>query len=239
MIQALANKSKEIGLEVNIEKTKVMTNTVEVDINLQGNTLEYVSEYVYLGQIISPKDLMSKEVSRRITNGWKKYWALKEIMKSKVLNTHIKTKTFNTCILPCLTYGAETWSLTSNHREQLVRCQRAMERSMLGFKLKDKIRNSAIRSRSKVVDILKRIDHLKWGWTGHMLRSPIEKWSKRITLWYPRDCARKQGRPIRRWEDEFRQTLGPYWMRVAADRGYWKQLEEAYARRHIETRDII
>ncbi|CAH2090271.1 unnamed protein product [Euphydryas editha] len=76
---------------------------------------------------------------------------------------------------------------------------------MLRVKLMDKIRNSVIRSGSKVVDIIERIDHLKKGWTGHILHSPIDKWSKRSP------CGRV----------------------------YWKQLDEAYARRHIETRNII
>ena len=182
---------------------------------------------------------MSKEINKRIAYGWKKYWSLKEIMKSKDLGIHIKRKTFNTCILPCITYGCETWSLTKHHRDRLTKCQRAMERSMLGVKLKDKIRNIDIRSKTRVNDILTQIDMQKWRWTGHMLRCTLNKWSKQVTLWYPRDGTRNRGRQARRWEDDLSQTLGPYWTRVAADRAHWKELEEAYAERHSEIRDTI
>lgn len=61
-------------------------------------------------------------------------------MKSE-LNMAIKKKVFDACILPVTTYGCKTWALTKNHREKLGYCQRAMERSMLGIKKKDKVRN--------------------------------------------------------------------------------------------------
>ncbi|CAH0723827.1 unnamed protein product, partial [Brenthis ino] len=191
MIKDLAAKSKEVGLERNKNKTK------HVDITINGDLFDYVTEYVYLGQIISPSDQMTKEINKRIAYGWKKYWSLKEVIKSKVLGIHLKRKTFDICILLCLTYGCETWSLTKFHREKLSKCQRAMERSTLGVKLKDKIRNDDIR-----------------------------------------DGKRKRGRQIRRWEDEIRQTLGPLWTRVALDRAQWR-MEEAFAKRHIEIRDIL
>ncbi|KAL0829286.1 hypothetical protein ABMA28_004096 [Loxostege sticticalis] len=145
MIQTLVDRSREVGLEMNTSKTKMMTNSIPIDITINGQKLEYVEEYVYLGQIISPKDQMSKEIDKRIASGWKTFWALKEIMKSKELGMKIKKKTFDTCILPCITYGCETWALTKHHRDKLVRCQRSMERSMLGLKLMDKIRSTDIR----------------------------------------------------------------------------------------------
>lgn len=239
MTQSLVERSREVGLEINISKTKMMTNSVPVDITINGQKLEYVEEYVYLGQIISPNDQTSKEINKRIATGWNKYWALKEIMKSKKLSMKIKKKTFDTCILPCITYGCETWALTKQHRDKLARCQRGMERSMLGLKLLDKERSIDIRKKTKVTDILSRIDQLKWRWAGHMLRCKREKWSKQVTVWYPRDGFRSRGRKAKRWEDDLIMTLGPLWTRVAADRQQWKELEEAFAVRHTEIRDIL
>lgn len=239
MMQSLANISREVGLEINACKTKLMSNSREIDIMVDGNKIEYVKEYIYLGQIISPTDAMTKEINRRIAQGWKKYWSLKEIVKSKDIGNHIKKKTFETCILPVLTYGCETWSTTLHHRERLIKCQRAMERSMLGLKIKDRVRNIDIRTRTKLTDILTRIDVQKWRWAGHLLRHPINKWSKQVTLWLPRGGKRSRGRQVRRWEDDLKQTAGPFWSRVARDRIHWKELEEAYAKRHTELRDLL
>ncbi|GBP10248.1 Putative uncharacterized transposon-derived protein F52C9.6 [Eumeta japonica] len=66
MMQSLANKSREVGLDINASKTKLMTNSRETDIMVDGNKIEYVKEYIYLGQIISPSDEMTKEINRRI-----------------------------------------------------------------------------------------------------------------------------------------------------------------------------
>lgn len=239
MMQSLADASREVGLEINASKTKLMSNSREIDVMVDGNKIEYVKEYIYLGQIISPTDEMTKEINRRIAQGWRKYWSLKEIVKSKVLDNHIKKKTFETCILPVLTYGCETWSTTLHHRERLAKCQRAMERSMLGLKIRDRVRNVDIRKRTKLTDILTRIDTQKWRWAGHLLRHHINKWSKQVTLWQPRDGKRGRGRQVRRWEDDLKQTAGPLWMRVARDRTHWKELEEAYAKRHTELRDLL
>ena len=43
------------------------------------------------------------------------------------------------CILPILTYGAETWSLTESQKSRLKVCQRSMERSLLSIRLSDRI----------------------------------------------------------------------------------------------------
>ncbi|GBP67515.1 hypothetical protein EVAR_49882_1 [Eumeta japonica] len=135
--------------------------------------------------------------------------------------------------------GWETWALTKHHRNMLEHCQRAMELSMVGIKNEDKIRNTVIRSKTKVTDVLTRIDSLKWRWTGHMLRGTQEKWSDTITDWYPREGKRNRGRQSKRLEDELKLTAGPKWKRVARDRVQWKLLEEAFAKRHTELRDII
>lgn len=239
MIEDLNKESKKIGLTLNIDKTKLLTNSIKTQIEIENQPLEYVDEYIYLGQIISHEDQTTREIKRRIANGWKRYWSMKEVVKSIDISMSTKRRVFNTCVLPCITYGCETWSLSKHHRDMLQHCQRAMERSMLGFRKADKKRNTFIRAKTKVTDILTKIDQLKWRWAGHTLRSPQEKWSKTVTDWYPRDGKRKRGRQRKRWEDELKLTAGPNWRRVARDRRQWKMLEEAFAQRHTELRDIL
>lgn len=108
MIQDLNKESEKMGLFINTNKTKLLTNSDNQEIKINKHPLEYVDEYTYLGQIISHKDQTTKEIKRRIANGWKRYWSLKEIMKSTDVSMGIKRKVFNTCILSCITYGCET-----------------------------------------------------------------------------------------------------------------------------------
>ncbi|GBP52316.1 Putative uncharacterized transposon-derived protein F52C9.6 [Eumeta japonica] len=100
-----------------------------------------------------------------------------------------------------------------------------MERSIVGTKHQDRARNTDIRMKTKLTDILLRIDQQKWRWTGHMMRDKQGKWCKAVSEWYPRDGKRSRGRQCIRWEDDIKMTAGPRWRRVTQDRPQWKLLE--------------
>ncbi|CAG4943569.1 unnamed protein product [Colias eurytheme] len=72
MIKELATESMKVGLKLNPEKTRVMTNGERITINLGTNQIDYTDEYIYLGQLITDDNQMCKEVERRITNAWKR-----------------------------------------------------------------------------------------------------------------------------------------------------------------------
>ncbi|KAG7297348.1 hypothetical protein JYU34_013337 [Plutella xylostella] len=214
---------------MNTSKTKIMSNTVNREvICIDNNEIEYIEDYTYLGQTMSFHDKMTKEIDKRVANAWKRFWSLKEIMKSKTTKMSIKRKVFNTCILPVMTYGCETWALTKAHMHKLQVCQRSMERSMLGLRMIHHIEIKEIRKITEVDDVTTKIKTQKWRWTGHMIRGNQEKWTQMVTVWYPRDQKRKKGRPYQRWDDDIKKVAGPLWMRTARDREAWKRLEEAY-----------
>lgn len=228
MIKELAKESARVGLAMNPEKTRVMSNGYKHTIDLGNTEINYTDEYIYLGQLITQNDPMQKEVERRIINGWKKYWSLREAMKDKELHINLKSKLFNTCVLPVLTYGCQSWSLNKRTLNKLATCQYAMERSMLNIKKSDRLKNIVIRNKTKTSDVINKIKRLKWRWAGHLVRGH-DKWSKRVTWWYPREGKRKRGRPQKRWDDDVRQVAGVTWNRVAQERKEWKRLEEAFA----------
>ena len=171
---------------------------------------------------------MRREVERRIANGWRRYWSLKEAMKDKKLHIHMKSKLFNTCILPVLTYGCQSWALTQEMTNKLATCQYAMERSMLNVKKSDRLKNRVIRNKTKTIDVTLKIRRLKWRWAGHKIRGH-DKWSKKVTRWYPKEGKRKRGRPLKRWHDDISEVAGVTWNRVAQERTEWKRLKEAFA----------
>lgn len=229
MVVDLDRESRMMGLSMNISKTKAMSSASEDCILLNGEPIEYVKEYTYLGQQIAMTDIMSKEIDTRIGKAWKSYWQFKEIMKNTEIKMNIKTKLYNTCVLPVLTYGCQTWALTKAHYRKLRTCQTSMERSMLSIRKSDRIKNTTIRKRTKIEDVIVRIRKLKWNWTGHIMRG-IEKWNKKIIFWYPRNKKRKRGRQFRRWEDEIKKLAGKIWTRKAVNRTEWKEMEEAFAK---------
>ncbi|CAH2240660.1 jg22756 [Pararge aegeria aegeria] len=63
-----------------------------------------------------------------------------------------KEEILNECVLPVMTYGAETWTQTIDLIHKFTVAQRAMERTILGVSLRDRIRNDQIRRNTKVTD---------------------------------------------------------------------------------------
>lgn len=227
MLDDLVRESGKVGLVMNTLKTKVMTNGKEEPILVNNNPLEYVKEYIYLGQVIALADQTTKEIDRRVGNAWKQFWSLKEVMKSGGISIGIKRKLFDVSILPVLTYGCQTWALTKANIKKLETCQNSMERSMMGKRLSDRIRVDTIKEYTKTKHVTSTIKKLKWRWSGHIIRDK-DKWSKSIMNWFTSHMKRKRGRPSRRWVDDIKAVAGGLWTRTAKDREEWKRLEEAF-----------
>ncbi|KAG6451137.1 hypothetical protein O3G_MSEX006933 [Manduca sexta] len=228
MLNELCKVSNSIGLQLNISKTKVATNSIQNPIILNQKPIEYVDKYIYLGKQISFKNTMHiDELDRRLNQTWRKYWSFKEILKSK-LPTKLKKKVMDSCLLPCLTYGAQTWVFNKTIKTKLRSCQRAMERGMLGIKIMEKRKSSDIRQITKIIDAEKHAQHLKWNWAGHMARTTDRRWSKQVTMWKGPEGKRSRGRPKDRWVDDIQKTAGANWTELAQDREKWRRLEEAY-----------
>lgn len=229
MLRNLNEESRKVGLKINFPKTKIMTNLVLGEgIYIDGIRVEETTSFKYLGHEISiGRDNQTLEILRRIGLAWAAYGNLKYVFKAELPNC-LKRKVFNQCVLPVLTYGAETLTLTKRTIKKIRVTQLAMERSMLGISLRDHIPNTEIRRRSGVADVVERITVLKWNWAGHIARFPDDRWTKRILEWRPRSEAfRNRGRPPTRWTDDLKR-ISTNWMQTAQDRQQWKSLREAY-----------
>ncbi|KAG7308870.1 hypothetical protein JYU34_006132 [Plutella xylostella] len=230
MLAELHEASLKVGLRMNMSKTKVMSSipTEVSNITVGNHKLEVVNEYTYLGHCLSfGRESQVKEITRRIQLGWAAFSKLDDVLKSKIPQC-LKTKVFNQCVLPTLTYGAETWTLTKETVHRIRVAQRAMERAMLGISLRDRIPNVVIRKRTKVFDVGMRVAELKWEWAGHLARREDGRWTKAVTEWWPRDGRRAVGRPPARWSDDICKVAGKQWIRAAQDRKNWRTNKEAY-----------
>ena len=130
-----------------------MTNTREDPVQLNHIPLEYVQQYIYLGQNISPNSNVEKEISRRIGLAWRKFWSLKFILMDNKPKKCPKAEILEKCVIPTLIYGCQTWSLTEKQKRALQICQRQMERKILHISHRDRTRNYVIRSRTRKTDV--------------------------------------------------------------------------------------
>lgn len=227
MLEQLHHTSAQVGLKMNLSKTKTL-NENEEQVIVNGQRIENVKEYIYLGHAIKlGKENQTTEISRRIKLGWAAFGKLNFIFKSKIPNS-LKRDVYNKCVLPVMTYGLETMTMTARSVNRLRVSQRAMERAMMGISLRDHIRNEDIRRQTRITDIVERIANSKWSWAGHLARQSEERWAKRLLCWRPRLAKRPVGRPPKRWTDDIQTVAGKNWMRRAQNRNEWKKLREAY-----------
>jgi hypothetical protein len=94
-----------------------------------------------------------------------------------------------------MTYGAETWTLTARLVHKFRVAQRAMEKTMLGVSLRDRIRNEVIRQESKLTDTTHCISTLIWQRAGHISRRTVNRWGKRVLVKRLGLGKRSVGRP--------------------------------------------
>ena len=132
-------------------------------------------------------------------------------------------------VLPAMTYGAETWTLTKQAQNKLAAAQTNMERSMLNITYKDRNTNIWVRERTTVIDIISNVSKMSTSTTSKMTDGPLC-----VTTWRPYNKKRRQGRPAKRWRDDLDKYWSDMiWQRTAQDKLTWRRHAEAFA----QTRD--
>jgi hypothetical protein len=117
-METLFDASKEVGLEVNTEKTKYMflshqqNSCQNQDIKIADRCFENVTQFRYFGMTIANQSLIQKPIKRRLNSGNACYHTAQNLLSSHLLSRNIKIRTCKTLILPVVLYGCETWSLT-------------------------------------------------------------------------------------------------------------------------------
>lgn len=99
----------EVGLKMNLAKTKIMYNELidQEEIQIDNTTLEIVDKYIYLGHLIHNSGSLFPEINRRIKLAWRSFGRNTVIFKSR-MPFYLNKRSFDQCIL---TYGCETWIL--------------------------------------------------------------------------------------------------------------------------------
>jgi hypothetical protein len=116
--ETLTDASKEVGLEVNIEKTKYMLVSHDQnagqnqDIKIGNRSFENVSQFEYLGTTVTNQNFIQEEIKRRLNSGNACYHSVQNLRPSHLLSKNVKVRIYKTIIMPAVLYGCETWSLT-------------------------------------------------------------------------------------------------------------------------------
>ena len=209
--KTFTREAEKIGLTINVDKTKIMhaerglqhQEGYEV---IAGYTLERVENFVYLGSLLTPNNDIKSEIDRRISAATRAFYALNSLFKSRLLSRKTKLRLLSTVVLPVLTYGAETWSLTETLQQRLISFENGLLKTIcgpvydadLGIWRRRYAREVRVLTQQPTVTNLIRSARLRW--LGHVLRASPERHIRRV-FEEVMVGRRPVGRPRTRWKD--------------------------------------
>ena len=109
-------KSEKVSLKLNIQKTKIMASGPTTSWEIDGETVETVSDFIFSGSKITADGDCSHEMKRRLLLGRKVMTNLDSIFKSRDINLPTKVRLVKAMVSPVVMYGCESWTVKKAER---------------------------------------------------------------------------------------------------------------------------
>ena len=117
LLMKVKEKSKKVGLKLNIQKTKIMASGPLTSREIDGETVETVSDFIFLGSKITADGDCSHEIKRHLLLGKKVMINLDSIFKSRDITLSTKFRLVKAIVFPVVMYGCENWTIKkAEHR---------------------------------------------------------------------------------------------------------------------------
>ena len=104
-------ESEKVGLKLNIQKTKIMASGPITSRQIDGETVETVSDFIFGGSKITADGDCSHEVKRRLLLGRKAMTNLDSILKSSNITLPTMVRLVKAMVFPVVKYGYESWAI--------------------------------------------------------------------------------------------------------------------------------
>ena len=105
------DESEKVGLKLNIQKTKIVASGPITSWQIDGETIERVTDFIFLGSKITADDDCSHEIKRYLLLGRKAMTNLDGILKSRDITLPTKVHLVKAMVFPVVTYGCESWTI--------------------------------------------------------------------------------------------------------------------------------
>ena len=104
-------ESEKVGLKLNIQKTKIMASSPINSWEIDGETVEIVTDFIFLGSKITADSDCSYEIKRPLLLGRKAMTKLDSILKSRDITLPTKVCLVKAMVFPVVMYGCESWTI--------------------------------------------------------------------------------------------------------------------------------
>ena len=112
-------KSEKVDLKLNIQKIKIMASGPITSWQIDGETMETVSDFIFLGSKITADGNCSHEIKRRLLLGRKVMTNIDSICKSRDITLPTKVHLVKAMVFPVVMYGCESWTVKKAERPRI------------------------------------------------------------------------------------------------------------------------
>ena len=111
LLMKVKEESEKVGLKLNIQKTKIMASGPITSWQLDGETVETVADFIFLGSKITADGDCSHEIKRCLLLGRKVMTNLGSILKSRDITLSTKVRLVKAMVSSVVMYGCESWTI--------------------------------------------------------------------------------------------------------------------------------
>ena len=119
LLMKVKEESKKVGLKLNIQKTKIMASGPITSWEIDGETVETVSGFIFLGSRITADGDCSHEIKRCLLLGRKVMTNLGSIFKSRDITLPTTVRLVKAMVFPVVMYGCESWTVKKAERQRI------------------------------------------------------------------------------------------------------------------------
>ena len=112
-------ESEKVGLKLNIQKTKIMASGPITLWQIDGETMETVRDFIFLGSKITENGDCSHEIKIRLLLGRKAMISLESILKSRDVTLSTKICLVKAMVFPVVMYGDESWTIKKAEHQRI------------------------------------------------------------------------------------------------------------------------
>jgi hypothetical protein len=234
LLQRVKQASAKKGLLLNTKKTKIMVKDgarTNDDFFLDGQQIEEVDEFDYLGSLVNNRSDSTTEIRRRLAIARNTTQNMMNIWKSRGVSTELKLRFMRATVFSVATYGCESWAPTKKDSKRIDAFEMWCYRRLLRISWKEKRSNEwVLRKIGSELVLRNIIRERKLKYFGHIMRreNSIEKQIIQGAV----KGKRGRGRPITSWTDQIKMSANGSMARattLAQDRGRWRALVKATA----------
>ena len=206
LLMKVKEESEKVGLKLNIQKTKIMASGPIISWQIDGETVEAVSDFTFLGSKITADGDRSNEIKRHLLLGRKVMTNVDSVFKSRNITLPKKVHIFKAMVFPVVMYGCERWTIKKAEHQRIDAFELWCWRRLLRIPWTARRYNQSILKKiSPECSMEGLMLKLKLQYFGHLMQR-ADSSEKTLMLGKIED-RRRRGRQRTRWLDGITKVM--------------------------------